>query len=325
MSHKSSETEHCAISLPITAQIRDIAERFAARQPTKEKAEQVLLNTIAVSIVNNYLKMLGIDTDLADSDSINPVMQLCENTADLEIVGIGKLECRPIVGTANSCYVPWEVRDLRIGYTVVRIDTSFRKAEILGFISQVATEELPLNNLQPIEALIDRIHELKTSQANDSIVNLGQWFNNIFETGWQNVESLFSSEQLILAFDFRNLGLRNSNESEQLISDNSIAKAKVIDLGVRLSDRHVILLVKLVPENNNDIGVTLQVHPQKDEITLPYTLKLRVLENFETVFLEAQARERDNYIQLQFSGQPQEVFTVEILLDDAKFTEQFQL
>ena len=41
-------------------------------------------------------------------------MQLCENTADLEIVGIGKLECRPIVGTANSCYVPWEVRDLRI-------------------------------------------------------------------------------------------------------------------------------------------------------------------------------------------------------------------
>lgn len=325
MSHKFSETEHCAISLPITAQIRDIAERFAARQPTKEKAEQVLLNTIAVLIVNNYLKMLGIDTDLADSDSMNPIMQLCENTADLEIVGIGKLECRPIVGTANSCYIPWEVRDLRIGYTVVRIDTSFKKAEILGFISQVTIEELPLNNLQPIEALIDRIHELKTSQTNDSIINLGQWFNNIFETGWQNVESLFSSEQLTLVFGFRNLRFRNYNQSEQLVSDNSIVKAKVINLGVRLSDRYVILLVRLVPEDNNDIGVTLQVHPQANEITLPYTLKLRVLENFETVFLEAQARERDNYIQLQFSGQPQEVFTVEIVLDDAKFTEQFQL
>ena len=52
MSPKSSSTENCAISLPITAQIRHIANQFAVRQPTKEKAEQILLNTIAVSIVN---------------------------------------------------------------------------------------------------------------------------------------------------------------------------------------------------------------------------------------------------------------------------------
>lgn len=325
MSPKSSSTENGAISLPITAQIRHIANQFAARQPTKEKAEQILLNTIAVSIVNNYLDMLGIHTDLANSDSRNPVMQLCENVADLEIVGIGKLECRPIIGNANSCHVPWEVRNLRIGYTVVRIDDSLKKAEILGFISQVTTEELSLDNLKPIEALIDRIHELKTSQVDNSLVNLGQWFNNIFETGWQNVESLFSSEQLTLAFGFRNLRLRNSNKSERAVDDDSIAKAKIVNLGVRLSDRHVILLVRLVPENNNDIGVTLQVHPQKDELTLPHTLKLRVLENADTVFLEAQAREQDNYIQLQFSGQPKEVFAVEIILDNVKFTEQFQL
>ena len=106
MSPKSSSTENCAISLPITAQIRYIANQFAARQQTKEKAEQILLNTIAVSIVNNYLDMLGIHTDLAHSDSRNPVMQLCVNVADLEIVGIGKLECRPIIGNANSCHVP---------------------------------------------------------------------------------------------------------------------------------------------------------------------------------------------------------------------------
>lgn len=325
MSSKSSSTENGAISLPITAQIRYIANQFATRQPTKEKAEQILLNTIAVSILNNYLSMLGIHTDLTHSDSRNPVMQLCENVADLEIVGIGKLECRPVIGAANSCYVPWEVRDLRIGYTVVRIDDSLRKAEILGFIPQVTTEELPLDSLKPIEALIDRIHELRTSQVDNSLVNLGQWFNNIFETGWQNVESLFSTEQLTLAFGFRNLRLRNSNESEPEVDNDSIAKAKVINLGVRLSDRHMILLVRLVPENNNDIGVTLQVHPQKDELTLPYTLKLRVLENADTVFLEAQAREQDNYIQLQFSGQPKEFFIVEIILDDVKFTEQFQL
>lgn len=324
MSPKSSSTENGAISLPITAQIRHIANQFAARQLTKEKAEQILLNTIAVSIVNNYLDMLGIHTDLAHSDSRNPVMQLCENVADLEIVRIGKLECRPVIGAADSCHVPWEVRDLRIGYTVVRIDGSLRKAEILGFISQVTTEELLLDSLEPIEALIDRIHELQTSQVDNSLVNLGQWFNNIFETGWQNVESLFSSEQLTFALGFRNLRLRNFAVFEPSV-DDSIARAKVFNLGVRFGNRQIVLLVRLVPEDNDDVGVTLQVHPQKDELTLPYTLKLRVLENANTVFLEAQARERDNYIQLQFSGQPKEVFAVEIILDDVKFTEQFQL
>ena len=43
------------------------------------------------------------------------------------------------------------------------------------------------------------------------------------------------------------------------------------------------------------------------------------------VFMQAQARSQDNFIQLQFSGQPKEKFSVQIALDDAELTEQFQL
>jgi hypothetical protein len=41
--------------------------------------------------------------------------------------------------------------------------------------------------------------------------------------------------------------------------------------------------------------------------------------------MEAQARSRDNFIQLQFSGEAKELFTVQIMLDDAELTEQFQI
>ena len=130
MNSANPETEDFAISLPITTEIRQIAAQFADRQPTPVKAEQVRLNTIAVSVTNNYLNMLDVATDLASSDSWNPVMQVCENVADLELTEIGKLECRPIVSSDTTCQIPLEVWDLRIGYVVVRIEEDLKSAAI---------------------------------------------------------------------------------------------------------------------------------------------------------------------------------------------------
>ena len=324
MTPKSPEINNSAIALPVTSEIRHIAEEFSARQPNVLKAEQVRLNTIAVLVTDNYLQMLGIETDLSASDSWNPVMQLCSDTADLVISRVGKLECRPVRSNEDSCQIPLEVWDLRIGYTVVEIDDSAKKATILGFVSQVATEELPLNALQPPEALIDCIHQLQESPIDNSFVNLSQWLDNIFDAGWQTIESLFRPEQLTPALSFRNSDTSNSDRSDSS-ADAGVTRAKEIDLGVQLGDRSVILLLRLVPEENNTIGVTLQVHPSANELYLPENLNLRVLEDSNAVFLEAQARSQDNFIQLQFSGQLEERFTVEIVLDDVRFSENFQL
>lgn len=326
MNLQSPNIESKGIYLPITTEMRSIANQFAQQQPTKEKAEQILLNTIAVSVINNYLNMLDIETNLSESDSWNPVMQLCNDTSDLEIVGVGKLECRPIRSNADSCQIPLEVRDLRIGYTIVKIDDSLKKAEILGFISQVTTERLSIANLRPLEVLIDRIHELLQNPiADNSLVNLGQWFNNIFNREWQAIESIFSPESLNLALGFRNANTPNFDESNLSIEDNGVTRAKTIDLGVQLGDRKIILLIKLVPETNNNIGVILQVHPQQNELYLSENLQLKVLETSGSVFMEVQARSQDNYIQLQFSGQFEEIFIVEIALENLSFSQKFKL
>ena len=318
------DIDNIAVTLPITSKTKEIARSFAVQQAIAQKAEEVLYNTLAVLTVQSYLEMIGIATDLPKSDTWNRVMRTCDNVADLNVWDLGKLECRPLKSSDNSCHIPMEVWDLRLGYVVVKIDDSLKKAALLGFVPEVATEELAITDLKPIEALIDRLHDLKESAANSSLVDLKQWLNNIFTTGWSTVESLLNPEQLTPMWEFRNTQLSTENPSE-LEEINSIQRAKLIDLGIHFGDRSVVLLVEITPEDNGSIAVTLQVHPNPNNTYLPETLTLKVIESSGKVFMQARARNRDNFIQLQFSGQPKEHFAVQIILDDAEITEQFQL
>lgn len=318
---KSSEHRNLAIPLPITQENFQIAQQFAIQQPTEKKAEQVFLNTLAVLVVNNYLTMLGISTDLTNSDSWNRVMQISCNVADLNISGIGKLECRPIKSSVSHCLIPPEVRDSSIGYVVVEIDNSYKKATILGFTPQVKTQELAITSLKPPEALIDCIHQLKESNVTD----LNLWLSYIFEAEWQTAESLLNLNQLTPNFGFRSPEISLSNVLESSLENERVSRARLINLGIQFSDRQVVLLVEINSEDDNNLAVTLQVHPIAPDTYLPKELKLKVIETSDIVFMEAQARSKDNYIQLQFSGQPQEVFKVEIILNKISFSEKFKL
>jgi Protein of unknown function (DUF1822) len=321
------DLENIAIPLPITTETREIARNFARQQADREKAKQVLHNTLAVLTVKNYLEMLGIATDLSNSDSWNPVMRVCDNVADLDILDLGKLECRPLQSSDTSCHIPMEVWDSRLGYVMVKIDDSLRKALLLGFMAQVASEEIAVADLQPIEALIDRLHDLRALTTNSAVINLGEWFNNIFTPGWSTVETLLNPRQLIPAWGFRNAESADFNSKQPTSADETehVQRAKLINLGIQLKDRPVVLLVDISPEANGSMAVTLQVHPSSNAAYLPETLILRVVESSGQVFMEAQARSRDNFIQLQFSGEAKELFTVQIMLDDAELTEQFQI
>jgi hypothetical protein len=322
----SQDTENIALLLPITSENRTIAHNFATQQVNSQKAEQVLYNTLAVLVVKNYLEMLDIATDISNSDSWNPIMRICSNVADLNILDLGKLECRPLKNFDSSFYIPMEVWDLRIGYVAVRIDESLKHAAILGFIPQVATERLAITNLRPIESLIDRLHDLRVASGVTSVINLGQWFNNLSTTGWETIESLLNPEQLVPAGAFRNVEFSPENSSElQQTNSHSVQRAKLIDLGIQLRNHQVVLLVEISPEANDSIAVGLQVHPSLHHAYLPQGLILKVIELSGEVFMQAQSRSQDNFIQLQFSGQIGERFAVQIVLGDAELTEQFQL
>ena len=329
MTYNTHELEDFALPLPITQAARRIAQQFATQQPTPHKAEQVLLNTLSVCVVNDYLQMMGIPTNLAASDSWNPIVRLCSDVADLEMPGIGRLECRPLRSTEQICHVPPEVWSDRIGYVMVQIDESLREASVLGFTPSVATSELPISQLRSPEDLIDRLQELMhpiTAAASSltpafrrTQANLSQWLNNVFEAGWQTVETLLTPPESNLAFSFRGDVVAPSLEQPEA----AIRKAKLIDLGIEIAGLSVALVVEISPESEEKTNILLQVHPTGSQTYLPPSLQFIVLDESGSTFLEAESRNADDYIQLEFSGSPGEQFSVRVALGNASIQEDF--
>ena len=304
MTYNTDELEF-ALTLPIPQAALRIADQFAAQQP-RSRATQVRLNTLAVCVVENYLQLMGIATDRAASDSWNPIMQLSANVADLTVSNVGQLECRPLLPTAQTCYIPPEVWEDRIGYVAVQIDEAQQQASLLGFVATASIEELPLRQLQPIESLLDHLDRL-LHPASTNLTVLSQWLQGIVETGWQSIESLLNPPQLSPAF-------RSGNQSAV-----STRRGKSIALG----NLAIALMIELTP-TIDETEILLQVYPL-DLPTLPPQLQFVVLDESGTVFLEAQSRQADDYLQLRFSGSVGERFSVQIVLAQSSVTEEFMI
>ncbi|NER28849.1 MAG: DUF1822 family protein [Symploca sp. SIO1C4] len=167
---KTQALEDWSIPMPITESAQRIAKQFASEQPTQEKAQQVYLNTLAVCAVNNYLRIIGISTNLTVGDSWNKVMRLAVDVADLWVSNLGRLECRPVEPGSLNCHIPQEVRLDRIAYIIVEIDKQFTLATLLGF-SPTAASELPINQLLTLESLPEHLNKSSQLKQEPWILN----------------------------------------------------------------------------------------------------------------------------------------------------------
>lgn len=318
MTSRQAYFNDSALSLPIPRTALEVANEFAQQQPFSPKAEQVRLNTLAVWVVNDYLTLMGIPTDLNAGESWNPVMRLCADVADLMIPGVGRLECRPLVQdaasqSATTCPIPPEVWCDRVGYVVVAIADSQQQATLLGFTETASVEALPLRQLRPLEDLLDHLDPLlhPVSVVQMPLIQLHQWVEGIFERGWQMVDTLLSPAQLNPGFAFRN---RSS-----AVEEPAIRRAKRLDLGLQAC----ILVVNLIPESQTRSRIHLQVYPADGMTSLPANLQLQVLDDTGAVFLTTQTQNPDEMLQLQFSGERFERFEIALMVEAATVREAF--
>jgi Protein of unknown function (DUF1822) len=307
-----------AVPLPISETDRSTARSFAEQQPTDEKAEKVLLNTLSVLTVSYYLNLMGISTDVSINDCWNPVMRLCTDTADLEVPGVGKIECRPVPASQDFCYIPAESWGMRLAYVVVMIDESLLDAKVMGFVKSVETEELLLTQLLPLEDLTAHLEQQKL--LNSTLVSLSRWFTGAVEQGWQTIEALIDNSEFRPAYVFRSGGAIMTNSESGAVTAR---RAKLFDLGIQIANQPVVLMVDITPQTAMQTNIRLQLHPTGDKVYLKSGIALVVLDQSANVFLEAQSRSADNYIQLQFSGEVGERFSVRVGLGDAYITENF--
>ena len=220
--------------VPLADVDRQTAVHFAQQQPTRKKAVQVYRNTLAVLATKHCLDLLDVPTDLAESDSWNPFSCLAADVADLYITGLGRLECRPVSleappcndpdatlptkfrrqptptdGETQSCYVPPDVWENRIGYLVIQLDALYQEATILGFTVSVRCERLAIAQLQPLEALLLHLEELREQATAQETVepltnHLKQWLSDTIDAvnhRWQPLDRLLGGLSTpILAF-----------------------------------------------------------------------------------------------------------------------------
>ncbi len=309
MTYNLMTPNHNALKLPIASEAIVFANQFSQQQPTPEKRAQVSLNTLAVCAIDDYLQMIGFETNLTAGDSWNPIARMCADTADLEVTGIGKLECRPVNPGDLEYSIPPEVWLDRVGYMFVEIDPAARESTILGFVPQ-ASASVRRSQLRSLEDFIDHLHGLMTTP----VVQLHRWLadlNSAIELGWQTVESLFATPEL---------AFRSANSSQ---ISNSIQRGKVIDLGIQLQGHSIALIVELSPVADTErTQVRLRVASTTQSYLLP-NIQLIVTDESNQPFLEAQSRTNDNIIQLQFTGNPGEKFGAIIKLGEAQVSEQF--
>ncbi len=314
-----STQQSLTLSVPLTLASHHRAQLFYQQQSDPHKAKQIYLNTLAVAAVRTYLGWLGIASDLQASDSSDPVVQTLADIADLEISGQGKLECRPVLPEATTCYIPPGTIADRIGYLPVRLDAALRTATLLGFIPSadinVDTQEVPLAQLSPITSLFEYIRP-QPGPVNKRVC-LKDWLEGTFASGWQSLEALLEPQPI---FSFRSLELSNPNDTT-----SAAIRGKLLELTPPSTEHQscrVAFIVNIAPNDALQSNIWIRLCPVAGDRYLPEDLEVRILDNQDTVVMEAQSRQTD-MIQLHFRGVMNERFAVEVALNGASLVEKF--
>lgn len=317
-----------SLALPITQTARLLAQEFGQQQSTPEKARQVYLNTLAVWAVKDYLSLMEIPFSLEASDSWNPVVRLCADVADLVIPRVGRLECRPVLSTTAPCQLPPEVWCDRIGYIVVHIEENYRKAQILGFTPNATAGVIVPSQLQPLESLLAHVSEFmpvvvtQSFPVSDFCTDLSQWLKGIFDQSWQVVDTLLQASAPEPSFQFRSAATTSTLD----LDDDAvqIKRAKLVQFKTETAEIPLILIMNLLQTEADDQRMLcVQLRPAGNASSLPANLILRVLDHQRNTFLEAQSRQADNYLQLEFSGLPGEQFHLDLEQGDQSVSETF--
>jgi Protein of unknown function (DUF1822) len=305
----SAMTLPIAFTVPLISEAHQIARQLSSRQLSHQRAKRVYLNSLAVYATQFYLKCMEIEAeDFFECDASRPTV---EEFSSLEIAGIGKLECCPVLAGDRTVRLPEETWGDRIGYIAVQFDPSLTQANLLGFLEKTTTEIVELDRLESLETFLRYIDKLEASlqESDREPVKLSHWWNDIVEVGWETLESLFLEAQ----FAWRDRGGSTSIERD------SVMRAKVLDLE---TSNRVVLAIELRPIDRSEVTILIQLCPFNSSIYLPENLKLSVLDELGTEVIQAEARTTEN-IQVKFNADLGEKFGIRVALEEIDVVEYF--
>lgn len=142
------------------------------------------------------------------------------------------------------------------------------------------------------------------------VVRLSNWLDNFVESGWEALEQFLNPRQL---------------EFETTRSGD-VSKGKLIDRTMLSSGFAVVLTIKQERLDNDSFNIVLRLYPTPENKHLPSGIKMQIFctdkdgNQFDT---SIKASSSDEWIQLDFQGETQEEFAVEIVKGDISVIENF--
>lgn len=154
---------------------------------------------------------------------------------------------------------------------------------------------------------------------------LTAWLQGQVASTWQAMEAVLSPQKVETAWGSSSRGRgenRLSNQSRNAVFD--VSRVKVLDFGNRLENDQVALLIGVSALDETDVMVGIKISPVGDRLHLPGAVQVRLLDEAGNELGQASAAITET-IQLQFSGQQGESFSVEVTCDDRCVTETFEI
>lgn len=256
------------------------------------------LKTLALYAAEWYLQCLQFET--RHDDRADWWIPYLAQSAPLEILKIGNLECIPVVNDTRIVAISPELKDDRIGYLFVRIDESLTNAEIIGFRSKYEYI-VNLDRLQSTDDLIDYLCDLESQFKLDPVIKIADWFAGIYNGVWSDLNTL----SLTPAYRSR------QHQREVSLSVKSVERGQEIKLGDADDSPIVVLTIRSEQMDDVNSDITLQLSPKFPAPRLPIDLKFIVRDDRGEEISSFESKAGDCY--------------GEIVLDNGKEGEQFSL
>jgi Protein of unknown function (DUF1822) len=190
-----------AIAVPLDTASREIADGFASR--AGRFAERVRRNTLAVLAVNRYLSWQDIETNLTVGNSWHPALRVVGDVADLDVRGLGRLECRVVAAGETEIELPLEVSEDRVAYVLLELSERPLGGRLLGLFvpGKEPIRSIALTDLMDMDESIEYVEGqlrlnavlpsikpvpvVSTNQAaanplaqiQERVIDVSQWFN----------------------------------------------------------------------------------------------------------------------------------------------------
>jgi len=151
-------------------------------------------------------------------------------------------------------------------------------------------------------------------------VHLSQWFDDLFETGWQAVETLFPNSGDLKFALRRSANFRDGKTWRG--SGDSIRRVKSIAVGE--GEGTVALLVELSRESDDRVGVRIKLAPGPEMPHLPAKIRLSLISETGETLKSIEARDRDDLLQItRFKCSSGYHFSLRVQLDEIDAIETF--